>query len=87
MKYKAEIIVKIKDMVKDARGEVAANAIKNCGITQNATIRTGAFYEVTVEASDIYNARNLILEITQKLLANPIIEEHKILTLAEMKNA
>lgn len=87
MKYKAEIVVKIKDMVKDAKGEVASNAITNCGIAENATIRTGAFYEITVEASDIHNARNLILNITEKLLVNPIIEEHKILTLTETKNA
>lgn len=87
MKYIAEVIVKIKSQVKDTKGEIVARTIENCNFAQNSSVRTGAYYELALEANNEVHARNIINDISKNLLTNPIIEEYTILSLKENSNA
>jgi phosphoribosylformylglycinamidine synthase PurS subunit len=46
-----------------------------------ASVRQGKMFEIELDASDEATARRLLEELCDKLLANPVIEDHSIVRL------
>ena len=63
----------------DPQGKVISDTIQNMGINNINDIRQGKFFEIKINEKDFKDAEKKIEEICKKLLANPVIENYKII--------
>ncbi len=50
MKFKAKIIVKLKDKIKDSKGEAISAVLKRIALEDEANVRTGKFFELEISS-------------------------------------
>jgi len=75
---KALVYVTLKREVLDPQGEAIRRASKSLGYDAVEAVRQGKLFEVDLDCPDERSARNLLDELGQKLLANPVIEDFRI---------
>ena len=75
---KALIHVTLKPDVLDPQGTAIRSACASLGYAGVEGVRQGKLFEVRLAAADEAEARGLVDEICQKLLANPVIEEYSV---------
>jgi phosphoribosylformylglycinamidine synthase PurS subunit len=79
--FKAAVHVTLKRDVLDPQGKAIQNACKSLGHASVASVRQGKLFELELDARDEAQARSLLRELCEKLLANPVIEDHAIVGL------
>ncbi|MGH9339442.1 MAG: phosphoribosylformylglycinamidine synthase subunit PurS [Acidobacteriota bacterium] len=76
---KARVIVKFKEGVLDPQGQTIRRSLNKLGHQQIARVRQGKYFEIEFEGvQDVEKARELIEQIAQGVLSNPIIENFEI---------
>ena len=75
---KARVFVTLKPSVFDPQGRTIADALHSLGYTGIGDVRQGKYFEVEVDAASPDAARTIVTDIADKVLANPIIETHRI---------
>ena len=75
---KISAIVTLKKDVLDPQGKVVNQTLKNMGYKNILSVRQGKYFEIEINESDKNKAESIINEISQKLLANTVIEDYKI---------
>jgi phosphoribosylformylglycinamidine synthase len=75
---KARVFVTLKPSVFDPQGRTIAEALHSMGYTGVADVRQGKYFELEVEAGSADQARTLVGEVADKLLANPVIESYRV---------
>lgn len=75
---KANIYVTLKDGVLDPQGEAVKKSLKVLDYGQVDQVRIGKFIEVWLEGRDQAAALKELEEMSDKLLANPIIEDYRV---------
>ena len=75
---KALIHVTLKPDVLDPQGEAIRKACGTLGYSGVGTVRQGKLFEVELTAATEDEARALLAELCEKLLANPVIEDHRV---------
>jgi phosphoribosylformylglycinamidine synthase subunit PurS len=75
---KARVFVTLKPSVFDPQGRTIADALHSLGYTGIGDVRQGKYFEVEVDATSPDAARIIVSDIANKLLANPVIETHRI---------
>ena len=75
--FLAQVYITLKPTVNDPQGLTVLGGVKNLGFDAVEDVRVGKFLEVRVAAPDRRRAEQLIEELCQKLLANPVIEEYR----------
>ena len=75
---KALIHVTTKPEVLDPQGKAIRNASVQLGYAAIESVRQGKLFEVGVAAASEDEARRLLTELCEKLLANPVIEDYEI---------
>jgi phosphoribosylformylglycinamidine synthase PurS subunit len=78
---KALVHVTLKSGVLDPQGKAIQRASGSLGLDAVTSVRQGKLFEVELDAADETKARALLDELSQKLLANPVIEDHRIVSL------
>ncbi len=78
---KALVHVTLKPEVLDPQGKAIQRASASLGYGEVKAVRQGKVFEVELDAADEGRARVLLEELCQKLLANPVIEDHRILAI------
>ena len=78
---KALVQVTLKADVLDPQGKAIKNACASLGYTGIEEVRQGKLFEITLAAKSEAEARRLLEELADKLLANPVIEDYKILSI------
>ena len=76
MKISATITLK-KDVL-DPQGKVVNQTLKNMGYDNVVSVRQGKYFEIELNESNKENAKKIVEEISNKLLANVVIEDYKI---------
>ena len=78
--YKATVIVKRRPKILDPQGKAAEQGAKLLGFDNVSKTRIGKFIEFFVNSNNYDDAEKEVKEYTEKLLANPIMEdfEYKI---------
>lgn len=77
MKYTAQIkIMPLKELL-DPQGKAVAGGLNNLGITQVADIRIGKHIALSLTADSEAQAKNIVEEACQKLLANVVMESYE----------
>jgi len=77
---KALIHVTLKPDVLDPQGKAIQRACASLGHDAVRDVRQGKLFEVDLDARDEASARALLTEITDKLLANPVIEDYEVVS-------
>ena len=75
--YLAKIYVTLKATVNDPQGQTVLSSLKQLGFVSVDDVRIGKYLEVQVDEADRDRAQELVDDICDKLLANPIIEEYR----------
>lgn len=75
---RTRICVTLKADVLDPQGQAIQRACASLGYEQVREVRQGKLFEVTLDAPDSASAERLLREIGDKLLANPVIEDYRI---------
>ena len=72
---KVRILVSLKDIVLDPQGQTVKNALHTLGYDFVKDVRQGKVFELELEGISRLQAEKAIVEISDKVLANPIIEK------------
>ena len=75
---KARVFVTLKPSVFDPQGRTIAEALHGMGYGGVGDVRQGKYFELEVDSATADEARALVGEIADKLLANPVIESYRI---------
>ena len=76
---KISIVVTLKKGVLDPQGKVIQQTIKNMNLENITNVRQGKYFELELNEKKYDDAKSKVEEICTKLLANPIIEDYKII--------
>lgn len=72
---KVRILVSLKDSVLDPQGQTVKNALHTLGYGSIKDVRQGKVFDLELEGISQEEAEKVIPEISDKVLANPIIEK------------
>jgi phosphoribosylformylglycinamidine synthase PurS subunit len=75
---KALVYVTLKPDVLDPQGEAIRKACQTLGYSAVKSVREGKLFEVELDAADAGEARRLLEELSDKLLANTVIEDFRV---------
>lgn len=76
--YKANIFVTLKEGVLDPQGEAVKKSLQVLDYAGVDEVRIGKFIEVWLSGKDKETARRELEEMSDKLLANPVIEDYRV---------
>ncbi|HOA16200.1 MAG TPA: phosphoribosylformylglycinamidine synthase subunit PurS [Bacillota bacterium] len=80
--YLAKVVVTLKPSILDPQGVAVRTGLHSMGYKGIDDVRLGKFIEVRLKADDEAEARATVEEITNKLLANLVMERYEF-TLSE----
>lgn len=69
------VLVSFKDSVLDPQGQTVKNALHTMGYDFVKDVRQGKVFEISLDGLSREKAEEIIPEIADKVLANPIIEK------------
>ena len=75
---KANIYLTLKKGVLDPQGEAVKKSLKVLDYGEVDEVRIGKFIEVWLEAGNRESALKELEEMSDKLLANPVIEDYRV---------
>jgi phosphoribosylformylglycinamidine synthase len=81
----AKVNIVLKPVVNDPEGLAIQGGLKSLGFEQVTDVRFGKLIEIRLESPDRKTARQQVISMCRKLLANPVIEDYRF-TLAEAKS-
>ena len=73
---KVIVTVTLKPSVLDPQGKVVEQSLHNLSFQQVTGVRIGKHIELELQAENREDARRVVRQICQKLLANPVIEDY-----------
>tara|TARA_B110000438_G_scaffold258929_1_gene267962 strand:+ start:1140 stop:1379 length:240 start_codon:yes stop_codon:yes gene_type:complete len=75
---KITVTVTLKKDVLDPQGKVVNKTLKNMGYNNIINVRQGKYFEIEINETKKEKAKEIIDEVSKKLLSNLIIEDYKI---------
>jgi len=75
---KARVFVTLKPSVFDPQGRTIVEALHSMGHDGVSDVRQGKYFELEVNAASADEARAMVSDVADKLLANPVIESYRI---------
>jgi phosphoribosylformylglycinamidine synthase len=79
---KALVHVTLKPDVLDPQGKAICHACGTLGYGAVTAVRQGKLFEIDLAADSEDAARRLVSELCDKLLANPVIEDYEVVSIA-----
>lgn len=74
----AVVYVSLKKGVLDPPGLTIKRALDDLGYEGIREVRSGKFYQITLDQIPRQKVKKLVAEISDKLLANPVIERFEV---------
>jgi phosphoribosylformylglycinamidine synthase len=74
--YLARVYVSLKPTVNDPEGITIGGALGSLGFASVTGVRSGRFFQVTLNAQDPKDAATQVDQMCARLLANPVIETY-----------
>ena len=78
MSFKADIYVTLKRTVNDPQGLTIRGGLHALGFEAVSAVRAGKFIEVWLEAANEAEAQRQVEQMSDQLLANPVIEDFRV---------
>ena len=76
---KISVIITLKKNVLDPQGKVIHHTLDNMGFDGVNEVRQGKYFEIDIKENNQKKAEEKIEEMCNKLLANLVIENYKII--------
>ena len=76
---KISVIITLKKDVLDPQGKVIHQTLDGMGFNDVNEVRQGKYFEIDTKESDQKKANDKVEEMCNKLLANLVIENYKII--------
>ncbi|GBD06564.1 Phosphoribosylformylglycinamidine synthase subunit PurS [bacterium HR21] len=77
-RFAVRAVVSLRRSILDVQGKTVEQALQAIGFPMIAQVRIGKYIEMEVEASSAEEARAVGEEACRRLLANPVIEDYRI---------
>ena len=74
-RYQARVLVRLRPLVLDPAGEATRGAAERLGVEGISKLRIGKAVELELDAPDAEEARRRLELLSDRLLANPVIED------------
>lgn len=75
---KAKVYVTLKPSILDPQGKTIAQALQTMGYDAITDVRQGKFFELDIQADSPDEARAVVSEVAERVLANPVIESCRV---------
>ena len=75
---KVTITITMKPTLLDAQGRTVEGALKAIGYDDVAGVRVGKVIELEIPGSDVATVEATAVEMCDRLLANPVLEDYRI---------
>ena len=76
---KISAIINLKQDVLDPQGKVIHQTLDDMGFNDVDEVRQGKYFEINVKENDPQKAKKVVEDMCEKLLANLVIENYKII--------
>jgi phosphoribosylformylglycinamidine synthase len=76
---KISVIITLKKDVLDPQGKVIHQTLDGMGFNDINEVRQGKYFEIETKETDLNKAKEQVEEMCNKLLANLVIENFKII--------
>ena len=80
--FSFEVLVTLKDGLSDPQGTAVESALPALGWSNVTRVRVGKHIRLDVDADDAASARTQVEEMSARLLANPVIEDARVMEVA-----
>ena len=84
MRFRAQVVVSLKDGLLDPQGKAVEGSLPALGWTNVSEVRVGRYVELDVEAPDQAAALSQVNAMAERLLSNPVIETFRIVQVIEL---
>jgi len=81
--FSFEVLVTLKDGLADPQGKAVESALPALGWSNVSHVRVGKHIRLEVDAADRATARTQVEEMAERLLSNPVIEDARVMEVAE----
>ncbi len=78
MRYLVRIEIRLKKGLHDPEGSVALSCLRDLGLKQITSVRSGKVYYLEIDTDNEENAIRIAEEACRRLLANPVKDEYSI---------
>ena len=78
MRFAAHVNVMPRAEISDPQGQTVERVLPGIGFKGISEVRVGKRITFTVEAADEAAARSLVESASEKILANPVIEDYEL---------
>jgi phosphoribosylformylglycinamidine synthase len=75
---RARVFVTLKPSVFDPQGTTVNEALHSLGYNAVKDVRQGKYFELEIDTRSADEARRIVGEAADRLLANPVIESYRI---------
>ena len=76
---KVKVVVTLKSGVLDPQGKAIQQTLNGMGFVNVKEVRQGKYFDIDIDENDEQKAKLSAEEICNKLLANQVIEDFKII--------
>ena len=76
---KIKVVITLKNGVLDPQGQAIKKTLKGMGFSDVDNVRQGKYFEIEIEEINETKAKAKVEEMCEKLLANLVIEDYKII--------
>ena len=76
---KISVVITLKKDVLDPQGKVIQQTLDGMGYDDVNEVRQGKYFEIDVKENDPKKAQKIVEDMCNKLLANLVIENYKII--------
>jgi len=78
MNWEVKIETKLKDGILDPQGKAVKTGLESLGYDNVKSVFVGKYMEIVLnDIDDKKDAKEMVEEMCEKLLANPVIEDYK----------
>jgi phosphoribosylformylglycinamidine synthase subunit PurS len=75
--YLAKIKITLRKSILDPQGKAVEHSIISLGYNNIEDTRIGKYIELKINAASEDEAKKLVKEVSEKLLANPVMEDYE----------
>jgi len=75
---KAHVLIRLKPAILDPQGKTVLQSLKQLGYDEVKSVRMGKLVDLEIDGEDMNAIRSRVRELSDKLLANPLMESFDI---------
>jgi phosphoribosylformylglycinamidine synthase subunit PurS len=87
VRYRAQIVVSLKDGLLDPQGKAVEGSLPALGWTNVSGVRVGRYVQLDLEADGADAAEDQVRRMAERLLSNPVIETFDVVDISERNGA